>query len=82
LISLKGRLTCEITDVFFAASMANAKAYLRVAGSAWHAWPGSDGTADGRPRDGLVSGAVRYCTGAYADELDNGLSITHTDADL
>jgi hypothetical protein len=49
----KGRLTCETTNVFFAASMANAMAYLRIAGSAWHALAAA-GPADGRAEgDGL-----------------------------
>jgi hypothetical protein len=72
LISQRGRLTCEITDVVFASSIANAKAYLRVAGSAWYACLDSVGTRDGRAEgDSLGSSNVKYHIGAYIDELDN-----------
>jgi hypothetical protein len=67
-----GAVTCEITDMFFVASTPNAKAHLTNTGSAWHAWPGSGGNADGQAEEmALVQGAVNSSTSAYADELNN-----------
>jgi hypothetical protein len=59
--------------------MANAMAYLRVAGTAWH-----DASRSAGPRmveqkeDGLVQGAVKYRTGALLTSLTICLSVAHT----
>ena len=75
----KGLLTCEITDVSCASSSRTPRAYLRVAGSAWHACLGSGGTADSRAQ-GMALGprCPEASNGTYSDELDNQPGYHHT----
>jgi hypothetical protein len=72
LSSPKGRLTCEITDVFFASSIVNAKGYLRLPGV-----PGMHASAPAEPRMVEAEGgwpwskAPEASDGVYTDKLEN-----------